>query len=117
MSVLENGLENSAKLGRKLFDLNNSTLVKIAELSAENFKKYLELNQSYVSKLPEVSDVSTFVELQRDYGKDLWEGIQADVRARGEIVKEAAEQTGSLVRGTFSSEEEVVAESETAAAA
>ena len=115
MSVLENGLENGTKLGRELFDLNNSTLVKFAELSAENFKKYLELNQSYVAKLPEVNDVSSFVELQREYGQNLWEGVQSDVRARGEIVREAAEQTGSLVRGTFSSEEEVVAE--TAAAA
>jgi hypothetical protein len=115
MSVLENGIENGSKLGRKLFDLNNSTLVKFAELSAENFKKYLELNQSYVAKLPEVNDVSSFVELQRDYGQNLWEGVQSDVRARGEIVREAAEETGSLVRGTFNSEEEVVAETAVAA--
>ena len=100
MSVLENGLENAGKLGRKLFDLNNETMVKFVELSAENFKKYLELNQTYVAKLPEVNDVSSFVELQREYGQNLWEGVQADLRARGEIVREVVEQTGSLVRGT-----------------
>ncbi|MGE0622706.1 MAG: phasin family protein [Pseudomonadales bacterium] len=105
MSVLENGMENVAKLTRQLFELNNSTIVKFVDLSSENFKKYLELNESYVSKLPEVSDLSSFVELQREYGQNLWEGVQADLRARGEIVREAVEQTGSLVRGTFSADE------------
>jgi hypothetical protein len=105
MSRMEKGI----KLGQELFDLNNSTLVKIAELSAENFKKYLELNQTYVEKLPEVRDVSSFVELQRDYGQQLWEGIQADVKARTDIVRGAVEQTGSLVRGVFSGEEADVA--------
>ena len=104
MSVLENGLENAGKLGRKLFDLNNETMVKFVDLSADNFKKYLELNQNYVAKLPEVNDVSSFVELQREYGQNLWEGVQADMRARGELVREVVQQTGSLVRGTFEDE-------------
>ncbi len=116
MSALENGMENIGKLGRQLFDLNNETMVKFVELSSDNFKKYVELNQSYVSKLPEVSDVSSFVELQREYGQNLWEGVQADLRARGEIVREAVETTGSLVRGSFS-EEEAAPEAEAAAAA
>ena len=94
-SGLRNGLENAGKLGRQLFDLNNATMVKFVELSSENFKKYVELNSNYVSKLPEVNDISSFVELQREYGQNLWEGMQADVRARGEIVREAVEQTGS----------------------
>jgi hypothetical protein len=113
-SGLRNGLENAGKLGRQLFDLNNATMVKFVELSSENFKKYVELNQNYVSKLPEVNDVSSFVELQREYGQNLWEGMQADMRARGEIVREAVEQTGSLVRGTFEDAEEAAAPAEAA---
>ena len=106
MSALDNGLEKGTKLSRQLFDLNNTTMVKFVELSAENFRKYLELNQNYVSKLPEVSDVSSFVELQREYGQNLWEGLQDDLRARGELVRGAVEQTGSLVRGSFGDEVE-----------
>ena len=122
MSVLENGVENVAKIGRKLFELNNETLARFVDLSSENFKKYLELNQTYVARLPEVSDVSSFVELQREYGQNLWEGVQADLRARGELVREVVEQTGSLVRGTFgeAAEEEAAPEApaeETAKAA
>ena len=117
MSALENGMESVTKVGRQLFDLNNETMVKFVELSSDNFKKYVELNQNYVSKLPEVNDMSSFIELQREYGQNLWEGVQADLRARGEIVREAVEQTGSVVRGGFSSEEEAAPEAEAAAAA
>lgn len=105
MSRMEKGMQ----LGRDLFDLNNNTWVKIAELSAENFKKYIELNQSYVEKLPEVRDVSTFVELQRGYGQNLWEGVQSDLKARGEIVREAVQSTGGLVREVFTAEGEEAA--------
>lgn len=98
-------LEKGAQLGRELFDLNNSTWTKIVELGNENFKKYVELNQSFVAKLPEVSDISSFVELQRSYGQDLWEGVQSDLKTRGEIVREAVEQTGGLVRGVFSDDD------------
>jgi len=114
---LQNGMENAAKMSRRLFDLNNDTMVKFVELSSDNFKKYLELNQNYVAKLPEVSDVSSFVELQREYGQNLWEGVQADLRARGELVREAVEQTGSVVRGTFTEEAAEEAPAEAVAAA
>ncbi len=97
-------IEKGAQLGRELFDLNTSTWTKIVELGNENFKKYVELNQSFVTKLPEVSDISSFVELQRSYGQDLWEGVQSDMKARGEIVRDAVEQTGGLVRGVFSND-------------
>ena len=110
MSRIQQGVEKSAKVGRELFDLNNSAMVRIAELSAANFKRYLELNQNYVSKLPEVRDVSSFVELQRDYSQNLWEGVQSDLKARGEIVRETVENTGSIVRGVFSESDETVEE-------
>jgi len=98
-------IEKGAQLGRDLFDLNNTTWTKIVQLSSENLKTYLELNQSYFAKLPEVRDVGAFVELQRSFGQDLWEGLQTDLQARGEIIREAVEQTGGLVRGVFNAEE------------
>ena len=103
-------IEKGAQLGRDLFELNNSTWSKIAQLSGENFKNYMELNQSYFAKLPELRDVGSFVELQRSYGQDLMNGVQADLQARGEIIREAVEQTGGLVRGVFNAEEDTEAE-------
>jgi len=102
-----NAFEKTSKVGRDLFEINADTLRKIAELSAENFKKYLELNQDFLQKLPEVRELGAFVELQRDYGQTLWQGIQQDVKARGEIIRSAVEQTGVVIRGVVSREESV----------
>jgi hypothetical protein len=100
-----NAFEKTSKVGRDLFEINADTLRKITELSAENFKKYLELNQEYMQKLPEVRELGAFVELQREYGQNLWQGIQQDVKARGEILRTAVEQTGTVIKGVFSAEE------------
>lgn len=96
-----NAFEKSAQVGRELFEINAATLRKITELSAENFKKYIELNQDYFQKLPEVREVSSFVELQREYGEKLWNGMREDLNARGSIIREAVEETGGVFRGAF----------------
>jgi hypothetical protein len=96
-----NAFEKSAQLSRDLFEINTTTLRKITELSAENFRKYMELNQDYLQKLPEVRELGAFVELQRDYGQNLWKGMQDDLKARGDILREAVEETGSVVRSAF----------------
>ncbi len=100
-------IEKQAKLGRELLELNVDTVRKLAELSSDNFRKYMELNQNYAEKLPEIREVGAFVELQRDYGQSLWEGVREDFKARGDIVRTAVEHTGTLVRGAFGSEPEV----------
>ena len=100
-------IEKQAKLGRELLELNVDAVRKFAELSSENFRRYMELNQSYAQKLPEVREVGAFVELQRDYGQSLWDGVRDDFKARGDIVRTAVEHTGSLIRGAFGSEPEV----------
>lgn len=109
-------IEKQAKLGRELLELNVDTVRKFAELSSENFRRYMELNQSYAQKLPEVREVGAFVELQRDYGQSLWDGVRDDFKARGDIVRTAVEHTGSLIRGAFGSEPKV-AEGQAEAAA
>ncbi|MEQ8857886.1 MAG: phasin family protein [Pseudomonadales bacterium] len=98
-----NAFERTAQFGRELFEINAESMRKITELSAENFKKYVELNQDYMQKLPEVRELSTFVELQREYNEKLWKGMQDDLKARGDIVREAVEETGGVLRGVFSS--------------
>lgn len=100
-----NPFEKQAKLGRELFELNTDTVRRITELSTENFQKYMQLNQDYAQKLPQIRDISSFVELQRDYGQNVWEGVREDLKVRGSIVREAVEHTGGLIRGVFSSED------------
>lgn len=101
---MNNPFEKQAKLGRDLFELNAETVRKITELTAENFKKYMELNQDYAQKLPEIRDLGAFVELQREYGQNVWENMREDLKARGSIVRDAVEQTGGLLREVFSAQ-------------
>ena len=91
-----NPFETQVKLGRELFEVNTSTVRKLVELGGEELRKVWELNQGFVQKLPEVRDISSFVELQREYGQTVWEGVKSAVQSRGEIVKDAVEQTGHL---------------------
>ncbi len=93
--------ERTARVGRELFEINTQTVRRITELSAENFKRYLDLNQDYLQKLPAVRELSAFVELQRQYGENLWQGMRDDMKARGEILREAVEETGGVFRGAF----------------
>lgn len=104
-----NPIEKTTKLGRELFEINTESMRKIAELSAENFKRYMELNQDFLQKLPEIREFGAFVELQRDYGQSLWEGMQDDMKARGQILRDTVEQSGSAIRELFSGEEKVEA--------
>jgi hypothetical protein len=101
-----NAIEKTAQVGREWFEINTETVRKITELSAENFRKYLELNQSYMEKLPEVRELGAFVELQREYGENLWKGVQDDLKARGEILRGAVEETGGLFRNVFNAASE-----------
>ena len=110
-----NPIERTTKLGRELFEINTESMRKVAELSAENFKRYMELNQDYLQKLPEIREFGAFVELQRDYGQSLWQNVQDDLKARGEILRETVEQSGSALRELFTGDEEK-AESAQAAA-
>lgn len=112
-----NALEKSAQVGRELFELNAQTVRKMTELSAENFKKYVELNQDYFQKLPEVRALGSFVELQREYNETLWKGVQDDFKARGSILREAVEETGSVLRGAFGAATAEAGEAAEAAAA
>jgi hydroxymethylpyrimidine/phosphomethylpyrimidine kinase len=63
----------------------------------------MELNQDYLQKLPEIRELGAFVELQREYSESLWKGMQQDLKARGEILREAVEGTGGVFRSAFTS--------------
>ena len=99
-------MERQANLGRELFEINTGTVRRLVELQTEGVRKYFEMNQEFAGKLPEIKDVSSFVELQRDYGQAVWEGFQDNLKAGGEVVREAVENAGSLVRDSFSTETE-----------
>ena len=86
------------QLGRDLLELNANALRRMIEQDAESFRKLMEVNQSFFSRLPEARDLPSLVSLQREYGETVWNGAQRALRARGEVLRESADQAGELLR-------------------
>jgi len=96
-----NPFEQQMKLARELMELNAEWFRKIAEFDSSNLQKYVELNQEFAQKLPEVKDIQSFLDLQREYGETLWNGTQEVVKARGEMLREVVEANGEAMRSAF----------------
>ena len=96
-----NIIEKQSDFGRTLFEINQNTFQELFRSTQENVQKYFELNSEFGQKLPEIRDVSTFVELQREYGETLWGNVQKASQSQTEILKAAVEETGNAVRKVF----------------
>lgn len=111
-------IENQVKLGRELFEINTHVARRMTEITGEGIKQYFETNQEFAKRLSEVRDVTSFVELQREYGQTLYTGVTERLQTRGEVLKEAVERGGEAVRGAFNPadvEQEVAADEAVAA--
>ena len=101
-----NPFEQQMKLGRELMELNSEWFRKLAEFDSRNFNDYVQFNQDFAGKLPEVKDIQGFIELQREYGEQLWTNTQEAMQARGEMLRDAMTANGETLRKAFSPEEE-----------
>ena len=99
-----NPIAKQMQIGRRLMDVNAEWFRTFAEYDMQSVQKYFALNQEYAQKLPEVRDITGFMDLQRQYGQDLWNGTQTTLRERGEMMREAAEATGEILRDAFTFE-------------
>jgi len=104
-----NFFEKQAELGRKLFDINLNTVSELIRTQQEGMIKYLECNTQYGEKLPEVSDVTSAMELSREYGESVWSNLRASTEAQASIVRSAMEEAGEAVRSSFKVETEASA--------
>ncbi len=101
-----NIIEKQTELGKTLFQINTNTVREYAQLQRENIEKYFELNRSYTEKLPEIRDLGTFMELQREYNETLWNGVRESVKEQTELLKTAMEDTGKAFQDAFQGEEQ-----------
>jgi hypothetical protein len=98
--------DRQADLGKNLFQINANTLRGLAELGRDNVEKYFELSASYFEKLPEVDGLSGFVELQREYNETMWEGVKESAQSQADLLKDALEESGDVLKAAFVPEEE-----------
>jgi hypothetical protein len=101
-----NILQKQADFGRTIFEINQNAMKESFRTQQQNWQKYFELNSSFGQRLPEVKDVTTFVELQREYGSTLWENTKDATQVQTEIVKSAMTEAGEAVRKVFKTDSE-----------
>ena len=101
-----NPFEQQMKLARELMELNSEWFRKLAEFDARNFSDYVQFNQEFAGKLPEVKDIQGFVDLQREYGEQLWNNTQEAMQGRGEMLRDALGANNETIRKAFSPEAE-----------
>ena len=101
-----NPFEQQMKLGRDLMELNSEWFRKLAEFDSRNFNDYVQFNQDFAGRLPEVKDIGGFVDLQREYGEQLWNSTQETMKVRGEMLRDAFNAGNETIRKAFSPEAE-----------
>jgi hypothetical protein len=97
-------IEKQTTLGRSIADINTNIFKELVSLQRENIETYFATNQTFSEKLPEVTDISTFVALQREYGEALWNNAKTAVEAQNGIVRHAFEDARDAVKVAFNSE-------------
>jgi hypothetical protein len=100
-----NILEKQAELGKSLYEINTATVSEITELSRKNVEQYFEVNRAYGEKLPEVREIGTFLNLQREYGETLWNNARAAMEAQNSILQHAFTETRDAFQSAFTAEQ------------
>ncbi len=98
-------IEKQSTLGKSIVDINTNVVKSIATLQRENIEKYIETNQEFGKKLPEVTDISSFFSLQREYGETLWNNAKNAVESHNGVVRSAFEETRDAIKVAFTTEQ------------
>ena len=96
-----NIMQKQADFGRTLFEINQNAMQEMIRTQQENIQKYFAMNTAFGQRLPEIRDVATFMEMQREYGATLWTNIKESTQSQAGILKSAVEETGEAVRKVF----------------
>ena len=99
-----NIIERQTELGKSLYEINTNAMKEFATLQKANIEKYLETNRSFGEKLPEVKDITSFVELQREYGATLWSNVKISFEHQNELFRSALEDTRDALKHAFTTD-------------
>ena len=99
-----NMIEKQAELGKSLYEINTQAMSEIAELSRKNIEQYFEVNRSFGEKLPEIREISDFVNLQREYGETLWNNAKEAMESQNAILQSAMSETREAFESAFAAE-------------
>lgn len=104
-----NIIEKQTELGKSLYEINTSTMKEYLSMQRANIEKYVEVNREFGSRLPEVKDISSAVELQREYNGMLWAQTKEAMTAQTELLKGAFSETRDALKTAYTFETDVEA--------
>ena len=99
-----NMIEKQTELGKSLYEINTSTVSEIAAMSRKNIEQYFAVNRAFGEKLPEVREVSTFMNLQREYSETLWNNAREAVEAQTAVFQGAFAETREAFKAAYTQE-------------
>ena len=100
-----NIVEKQVELTKSLYEINTETLRALAEFERENVEKYFAMNREFGERLPEIREINSFMDLQREYGETLWNATREAVEGRTEILTKAFESSRTALETAFTAEE------------
>jgi len=100
-----NIIEKQTELGKSLYEINTSTMKEYLSMQRANIEKYVEVNREFGTRLPEVKDISSAVELQREYNGMVWSHAKDSMAAQTELLKGAFNETREALKAAYSPSE------------
>ena len=105
-----NIIEKQTELGKSLYAINSSTMKEYMTMQRTNFEKYIEVNREFGSRLPEIKDITSVVELQREYTETMWAQAKEAVEAQTDLLKGAFVETRDALKTAYTFENAEIAE-------
>lgn len=96
-----NIIEKQTELGKSLYEINTSTMKEYLAMQRANIEKYVEVNREFGTRLPEVKDISSAVELQREYNEMVWNQAKESMAAQTELLKGAFSETREALKTAY----------------
>ena len=93
MSVFQKSIE----LGKDLIAINRKTTREIVAIQVGGVRRYIETNVNAVKNVPSIKSFPALAEAQRNYSSALIAGVQSDLLAGSDVVKEAFADTRAVI--------------------
>ena len=91
-----NVFQKSVEPGKDLFEINRKTTREIVAIQVGGVRRCIETNVNAVKNVPSIKSFPALAEAQRNYNATLLAGVQSDLLAGREVVKEAVADTRAV---------------------
>ncbi len=96
-------IEKSVQLGKDLFAINRKTTRELVAIQIGGVRRYVETNVTALRGAAAIRSFPELAQASKTYNTVLIAGVQSDVLAGREVVKDALEDTRAVLRSVSDS--------------